>query len=48
MVEGVIDFSGLKEKVEQEGNDVLNGIAFDAEKKDIFCNWKKLEQPFRG
>lgn len=45
-VEGVIDFSGLKSKVEQVENlDVLNGIAYHPERKTFFVtgkNWSKL------
>ena len=45
-VEGVIDFSGLKEKVEQVSNlDVLNGIAYHPKKQSFFVtgkNWSKL------
>ena len=36
-VDGVVDFSGLKEKVKQHNKlNVLNGIAY---KKTFFCNW---------
>ena len=46
MVEGVIDFSGLKSKVEQVSNlDVLNGIAYHPKRKTFFVtgkNWSKL------
>ena len=45
-VEGVIDFSGLKSKVEQVSNlDVLNGIAYHPKRKTFFVtgkNWSKL------
>lgn len=45
-VEGVIDFSGLKRKVEQVSNlDVLNGIAYHPKRKTFFVtgkNWSKL------
>ena len=45
-VEGVIDFSPLKEKVTQHpGLDVLNGIAFNSETNTIFVtgkDWDKL------
>ena len=45
-VEGVIDFSGLKEKVEQiKTLNVLNGIAYNKERKTIFItgkNWSKV------
>jgi glutaminyl-peptide cyclotransferase len=45
-VEGVIDFAGLKEKVEQVSNlDVLNGIAYHPQRKTFFVtgkNWSKL------
>ena len=46
MVEGVVDFSGLKEKVEQiETLNVLNGIAYNNNTKTFFItgkNWSKL------
>ena len=45
-VEGVIDFSGLKSKVEQVSNlDVLNGIAYHHKRKTFFVtgkNWSKV------
>ena len=45
-VEGVIDFSGLKKRVEQVSNlDVLNGIAYHPKRKTFFItgkNWSKL------
>lgn len=45
-VEGVIDFSGLKSKVDQVSNlDVLNGIAYHPKRKTFFVtgkNWSKL------
>ena len=45
-VEGVIDFSGLKEKVEQiKSLNVLNGIAYNKTSKTFFLtgkNWSKL------
>ncbi|MGC6479759.1 MAG: glutaminyl-peptide cyclotransferase [Flavobacteriaceae bacterium] len=45
-VEGVIDFSGLKEQVEQhEKLDVLNGIAYHAGRKSFFVtgkNWSLM------
>ena len=45
-VDGVIDFSGLKSKVEQVSNlDVLNGIAYHPRRKTFFVtgkNWSKL------
>jgi glutaminyl-peptide cyclotransferase len=45
-VEGVIDFSGLKDKVDQVSNlDVLNGIAYHPKRKTLFVtgkNWSKL------
>ena len=45
-VEGVIDFSGLKEKVkDHSGLDVLNGIAYNEKRKTFFItgkNWSKL------
>lgn len=45
-VEGVIDFSRLKRKVEQVSNlDVLNGIAYHPKRKTFFVtgkNWSKL------
>ena len=46
MVEGVIDFSGLKEKVEQiDSLNVLNGIAYNKKTKTFFItgkNWNTL------
>ena len=46
IVEGVIDFSGLKEKVEQHPQlNVLNGIAYHSQRKTFFVtgkNWNKL------
>ncbi|MEO6349021.1 MAG: glutaminyl-peptide cyclotransferase, partial [Aquaticitalea sp.] len=45
-VEGVIDFSPLKEKVTQHPDlDVLNGIAYNPDTKTIFVtgkDWDKL------
>ena len=45
-VEGVIDFSGLKEKVkDHNGLDVLNGIAYSDKRQTFFItgkNWSKL------
>lgn len=45
-VEGVIDFSGLKEKVKDHpGLDVLNGIAYNEKRQTFFItgkNWSKL------
>jgi glutamine cyclotransferase len=45
-VEGVIDFSGLKELVEQHPQlNVLNGIAYHKRRKTFFVtgkNWSKL------
>jgi glutamine cyclotransferase len=45
-VEGVIDFSGLKQKVKKHPKlDVLNGIAFHPKRKTFFVtgkNWNKL------
>ena len=45
-VEGVVDFSGLKEKVEQVADlNVLNGIAYHPERKTFFVtgkNWSKI------
>ena len=45
-VNGVIDFSGLKSKVDQVSNlDVLNGIAYHRKRKTFFVtgkNWSKL------
>lgn len=45
-VEGVIDFSGLKSKVENHPSlDVLNGIAYHPKRKTFFVtgkNWSKL------
>ncbi|KRO87681.1 MAG: glutamine cyclotransferase, partial [Cryomorphaceae bacterium BACL29 MAG-121220-bin8] len=45
-VEGVIDFNGLKTKVKQHSKlDVLNGIAYNKQRKTFFVtgkNWNKL------
>ena len=45
-VEGVIDFSGLKNKVKQiESLNVLNGIAYNSISKTFFVtgkNWNKI------
>jgi glutamine cyclotransferase len=45
-VDGVIDFSGLKEKVKDHPKlDVLNGIAYNKKRKTFFItgkNWNKL------
>ncbi|GMN09082.1 glutaminyl-peptide cyclotransferase [Croceitalea sp. MTPC9] len=45
-IEGVINFGGLKEKVEQHPQvDVLNGVAYHPERKTFFVtgkNWDKL------
>lgn len=45
-VDGIIDFAGLRDKVEQiPGLDVLNGIAYHPERKTFFVtgkNWSKL------
>ena len=45
-VDGIIDFAGLRDKVEQiQGLDVLNGIAYHPERKTFFItgkNWSKL------
>ena len=45
-IEGVVNFSGLKEKVTQHQSlDVLNGVAYHPEKKTFFVtgkNWDKL------
>ena len=46
MVEGVIDFSGLKDRVNQHSKlDVLNGIAYNKKRGTFFVtgkNWSKL------
>ena len=46
MVEGVIDFSGLKDRVNQHSKlDVLNGIAYNKKRQTFFVtgkNWSKL------
>jgi len=46
VVEAVIDFSGLKEKVNQHPNlNVLNGIAYNNKRKSLFVtgkNWSKI------
>ena len=45
-VEGVVDFSGLKEKVKQHNKlNVLNGIAYHKKRKTFFVtgkNWNKM------
>jgi len=45
-VDGIIDFDGLRSKVEQiEGLDVLNGIAYHSGRKTFFVtgkNWSKM------
>jgi glutamine cyclotransferase len=45
-VEGVVDFSGLKQKVKQHPQlNVLNGIAYHPVRKTFFVtgkNWNKL------
>ena len=45
-VEGIVNFAGLRKKVEQIPNlDVLNGIAYHTERKTFFVtgkNWSKL------
>ncbi|MES2544138.1 MAG: glutaminyl-peptide cyclotransferase [Bacteroidota bacterium] len=44
-VEAILDLSGLKKLVKNEGADVLNGIAFNPKTKTIFVtgkNWDKL------
>ena len=44
-IEGVVNFGGLKKKVEQhDGLDVLNGIAYHKERHTFFVTGKKLEQ----
>ncbi|MCQ0110796.1 glutaminyl-peptide cyclotransferase [Zhouia amylolytica] len=46
-VEGVIDFSGLKEKVKQHaGLDVLNGIAYNPSTRTFFVTGKKWNKLF--
>jgi len=46
-VEGVIDFSPLKEKVTQhQGLDVLNGIAYNPDTKTIFVTGKRWDKLF--
>ena len=45
-VDGIIDFQGLRSKVEQiQGLDVLNGIAYHPGRKTFFItgkNWSKM------
>ena len=45
-VEGVVDFSGLKNKVKQHSElNVLNGIAYNKKRQTFFItgkNWDKL------
>ena len=46
-VEGVVDFSPLKDKVTQhQGLDVLNGIAYNTETKTIFVTGKRWDKLF--
>lgn len=46
-IEGVIDFTSLKEKVKQhQGLDVLNGIAYNQETKTIFVTGKRWDKLF--
>ncbi len=46
-IEGVIDFSPLKEMVKQHsGLDVLNGIAYNSEKKTLFITGKRWDKLF--
>ncbi len=46
-VEGVVDFSPLKDKVTQhQGLDVLNGIAYNPETKTIFVTGKRWDKLF--
>lgn len=46
-IEGVIDFSPLKNKVKQhQGLDVLNGIAYNPETKTIFVTGKRWDKLF--
>ena len=46
-IEGVIDFSSLKEKVTQHENlDVLNGIAYNPETQTIFVTGKRWDKIF--
>ncbi len=46
-IEGVIDFSPLKEKVKQHsGLDVINGIAYNPETKTLFITGKRWDKLF--
>ena len=47
MVESVIDFSSLKKKVTQhEGLDVLNGLAYNPDRKTLFVTGKRWDKIF--
>ena len=46
-IEGVINFSGLKEKVTQHSSlDVLNGVAYHPERKTFFVTGKEWDKMF--
>jgi len=46
-IEGVVDFSSLKDKVTQhQGLDVLNGIAYNPDTKTIFVTGKRWDKLF--
>ncbi|MGB5666815.1 MAG: glutaminyl-peptide cyclotransferase [Maribacter sp.] len=46
-IEGVINFSGLKEKVAQHASlDVLNGVAYHPERKTFFVTGKEWDKMF--
>ena len=46
-VEGVIDLSGLKQRVTNHNNlDVLNGIAFNKESQTLFVTGKMWDKIF--
>jgi len=44
-VVGWIELSGIYTE-RKDPEDVLNGIAYDSEKKRLFCNWKAMVQAF--
>lgn len=44
-IEGLIDFRGLRDKVDNQNKDVLNGIAYNPDTKKLYVtgkNWDKL------
>ena len=46
-IEGIVDFSGLKQKVTQHpALDVLNGVAYHPERQSFFVTGKKWDRLF--